>query len=232
MPTADPLDAGQLADAPDRFPVERQRLLRRPLVVDRHVQRQDVARVDAGLAPLQRDQRREQRAGAGQQHERRGDLRDREQPQAPVRAGRDPDAAVRQAEAVRRLGGGQPRHERQQHRRHQRQADADPQQAGIDREVERAHREARRVARQDRHHRPAISTPSAAPAPHSSRLSASSVRRSAPVLAPSAARIASSPSRRTERARIRLATFEHAMTKISPDAASSTSRMVRAGEVI
>ena len=71
-----------------------------------------------------------------------------------------------------------------------------------------------------------------APAPHSSTLSASSVRRSAPALAPSAARTASSPSRRTDRARIRLATFEHAITKIKPDAASSTSRIVRAGEVI
>ena len=71
-----------------------------------------------------------------------------------------------------------------------------------------------------------------APAPQSSRLSASSVRRSAPVLAPSAARIASSPSRRTERARIRLATFEQAMMKTSPDAASRTNSTVRAGEVI
>ena len=78
----------------------------------------------------------------------------------------------------------------------------------------------------------AISTPSAAPAPHSNTLSASRVRRNAPALAPSAARTASSPSRRTERARIRLATFEHAITKINPDAPSSTSRMVRAGDVI
>ena len=68
-----------------------------------------------------------------------------------------------------------------------------------------------------------------APAPQSSRLSASSVRRSAPALAPSAARMASSPSRRTERARIRFATFEHAMTKTSADAASSTSRTVLRG---
>ena len=78
----------------------------------------------------------------------------------------------------------------------------------------------------------AISTPSAAPAPHSSRLSASSVRRSAPVLAPSAARIASSPSRRTVRARTRLATFEHAMMKTRPAAASSTSSTVLAFDVI
>ena len=78
----------------------------------------------------------------------------------------------------------------------------------------------------------ALSTPSAAPAPQSSRLSASSVRRNAPVLAPSAARIASSPSRRTVRARIRFATFEHAMTKTSTDAASSTSSTVLARDVI
>ena len=78
----------------------------------------------------------------------------------------------------------------------------------------------------------ALNTPSAAPAPHSSRLSASSVRRSAPVLAPSAARIASSLSRRTVRARIRLATFEQAITKTSTDAASSTSSTVLARDVI
>jgi len=52
------------------------------------------------------------------------------------------------------------------------------------------------------------------------------------VLAPSAARTASSPSRRTERARIRLATFAHAMMNTSPAAASSTSSTVRAEEVI
>ena len=78
----------------------------------------------------------------------------------------------------------------------------------------------------------ASTTPSSAPAPHSSRLSASSVRRSAAALAPSVARIASSLSRRTDRARIRLATFEHAMMKTSPDAASSTSSTVRAGDAI
>ena len=70
-----------------------------------------------------------------------------------------------------------------------------------------------------------MSTPRTAPAPHSTRLSASSVRRSAPWLAPRAARTASSPSRRTERARIRLATFEQAMTKTTAAAARSTSRI-------
>ncbi len=78
----------------------------------------------------------------------------------------------------------------------------------------------------------ALSTPSVAPAPQSRRLSASKTRRSAPVVAPSAARIDSSPSRRTVRDRIKLATFEHAMTKTSAEAASSTSRTVLAREVI
>ena len=78
----------------------------------------------------------------------------------------------------------------------------------------------------------AIATPSTAPVPQRSRLSASSVRRSVAVLAPSAARTASSDSRRTLRARIRFATFEHAMTNTSADAASRTSSTVLAREVI
>ena len=78
----------------------------------------------------------------------------------------------------------------------------------------------------------AVRMPRAAPAPQSSRLSARSVRRRAAVLAPRAARIASSPSRRTVRARIRLATLEQAMMKTSAEAASRTSSTVRAREVI
>src|SRR5260370_744770 len=64
----------------------------------------------------------------------------------------------------------------------------------------------------------ALITPSAAPAPQRRRLSASSMRRSAPVLAPRAARIASSPSRRTVRGRIRLGTLEQAMMETSAEA--------------
>src|SRR5688572_11662070 len=59
-----------------------------------------------------------------------------------------------------------------------------------------------------------------------------SVRLSSQGCAPSAARTASSPSRRTDRARIKFATFEHAMTKISAEAASKTSSTVRAGDTI
>src|SRR5439155_1015351 len=78
----------------------------------------------------------------------------------------------------------------------------------------------------------AIATPSSAPLPQSSTLSASSVRRSVDALAPSAARTASSDSRRTLRARIRFATFEQAMTNTSADAASRTSSTVLALAVI
>ena len=77
-----------------------------------------------------------------------------------------------------------------------------------------------------------MSTPSAAPAPQSRRLSIRRVRRSEPVVAPSAARMESSPSRRTVRARIRLATLEQAMTKTSTEAANSTHSTVFAPEVI
>ena len=108
-----------------------------------------------GLRPLQREQRRQQHAGAGQQHERRGDLRHREQRAAggscrevmrtlpldrlkPLDASDDGSRGTN----ARRIAAAT------------RQADADPQQARVDRQVERADREARRVARQDGHHRP------------------------------------------------------------------------------
>ena len=71
--------------------------------------------------------------------------------------------------------------------------------------------------------------PRAAPAVHSTRLSASKDRRSVPELAPSAARTVSSPSRRTVRDRIRLAALEQAMTKTRPAAARRTRRIVRVG---
>src|SRR5438552_155986 len=77
----------------------------------------------------------------------------------------------------------------------------------------------------------ALSTPRVAPAPQSSRLSASRTRRSAPVVAPSAARIDSSPSRWTVRERIRLATFEQAMTKMSDEAAAEAKDLTDDGRI-
>ena len=124
------------------------------------------------------------------------------------------------------------RHICEQHRSGHRQGGADPQQARIHRHFERSHREPRREAGDDRHHGPREQHAEHGTCSASTRLSASSVRRSAPLLAPSAARTASSPSRRTERARIRFATLEHAMMKTMPAATSNTSRIVRAGDAI
>ena len=78
----------------------------------------------------------------------------------------------------------------------------------------------------------ASSSAASTPLPHSTRLSASSERRSAAVLAPSAERTASSDSRRTVRASTRLATFEHAITNSNPAAANSTHKTVLARELI
>jgi hypothetical protein len=55
---------------------------------------------------------------------------------------------------TRSAGRRQPRHVGQQHRRDDREQRADPQQTGVDRQIERAHREARGVAREDGDHRP------------------------------------------------------------------------------
>ena len=172
MPTATRSTPGSCGDAPDGFLVEDRDLVGRPLErQDRHVQREHVVRVEAGVRALQRQQRREQHPGAGQQHERRGDLRDGEQPQPPVRAGGDPQAAAREAEAAGR---------RRRTAAAARTPAAppppapaptpDPQHARVHGEIERANREARRVAR--RAPRPsAARSPrrGCAPAPHSTQ---------------------------------------------------------------
>ena len=62
--------------------------------------------------------------------------------------------AGREPEAARGLGRRQPRHEGEDDRRRERQAHADPQQARVHGQVERTHRKAGRIARQDSHHRP------------------------------------------------------------------------------
>jgi len=70
------------------------------------------------------------------------------------------------------------------------------------------------------------------PLPHRTRLSASRARRNAALPAPRAERTASSDSRRTVRASTRLATFEHAITNSSPEAANRTHKTVLARELI
>ncbi len=191
-----------------------------------------MARVEAGLRRLQRQQRLQQHAGAGQQHEARGDLRHGEHPLPAAGAAGDPHAAAREIESMRPIGRRQARDKRQEHRRDDCQRRSHPQHAGIDCQIERADRKAGRVARQDGHHRPRAQHAQRRARAAQQEAFGQQVRRSAAVLAPSAARIASSPSRRTVRARIRFATFEHAMTKTSTDAASSTHSTVRARDVI
>jgi hypothetical protein len=96
----------------------------------------------------------QQSARAGEEHERRRDLRDRERAQPAAGAGRQAGAAIRETEAVRPLGGRQARDEREEHRRRNRQAHTDPEQARIHRDVQGADRKPRCVAREQRHHRP------------------------------------------------------------------------------
>ena len=95
----------------------------------RDVERQHLPHVVAGVRRLQRDERGEQHARAGEQHERERNLRRREDAQAAVGARRDPDAAARQAEAGRGVRRRQARDVREQHGRGHRQAGADPEHA-------------------------------------------------------------------------------------------------------
>ena len=86
-------------DAALHLAVEAADLLRRAAVRrDRHVDGQHARRLESGPRRLQRQQRLQQHAGAGQQHERGGDLRDRERAQPPAGRAGDAQAAARQAE--------------------------------------------------------------------------------------------------------------------------------------
>ena len=71
----DAIHAGQLRNAPHGFFVKSGDLIGRPSVGNRrYVDCEHVARVEAGLRGLQREQCLKQHAGAGQQHEGRCDL--------------------------------------------------------------------------------------------------------------------------------------------------------------
>ena len=180
------------------------------------VDRQDVSQVVAGVRGLQRRQRRDQHAGARQQHERARDLRRREDPQTAIRARRDAHAAAGEsrsrwsdrttgAEECRRAArpptSARPR--------------AEPEHAGVHRGFERANGKARGIACPRRSTSGcASSRPRPAPAAQRTRLSASSVRRSAPRLAPSAARtrqlsFAADRSRQDQVGHIRARDDEH-----------------------
>ena len=150
------IHARQFRDAPHGFLVEADDLIGRLSVRHhRHVQREHVARIEAGLRRLQREQRLEQHAGAGQQHEGRGDLGDREDPLPAAGAAGDRAGcrSTRRIRAMRRptAGAAQTPSSTAATTASSR---AHPEHAGIDRQIERAHREAGGVARQDGHHRP------------------------------------------------------------------------------
>jgi hypothetical protein len=92
----------------------------------RDVQREHVVRVEAALGSLQREQRFEQHARAGQEHERGRDLNGGKRVQLSTCGAGDPQAAIRQAGPMRRVGCRQARNIRQQYRRDDGQQNADP----------------------------------------------------------------------------------------------------------
>ena len=148
------LDARHLAQAAPNLAVEPADLLGRASVRHhRDVDREHVVRLEAGLRRLEREQRAEEHARAGEQHEGRRDLCDGERAQTARGAAADAEPAARQAEPVRSSGRRQARNEREQDRRGQGEADADPQQARVEREVEGADGEARGVPREHGDHR-------------------------------------------------------------------------------
>ena len=150
----DSLHARQLLHTANDLAIEVSGLLAGTLERHRHVHCQHLAHVEAGVGRLKLEQRRGQHCGAGEEDETRGDLGNGEETQTAVRAGRDPDAAAGDAEAIGGVGRRQPRHEGEQYRRNQRQAGADVEQRRVHRQVERPHREPGGVASQHRDHRP------------------------------------------------------------------------------
>jgi hypothetical protein len=73
---------------------------------------------------------------------------------SPVRARRDADAAVRQAEPVRGFGRRQTRYECEENGGNDRQRHTHPQERGVDGHVEGADGKSRGIPRQNRHHWP------------------------------------------------------------------------------
>ena len=117
--------------------------------------RQHVVRLEARRRGLERDERRQQHPGAGEEHERRGDLRHGKETQPAIGSRRHaarcrsrgrcrstPSAAGSRGTNARTTAAASAR------------LDADPQQARVDGQVERAHREAGRIPRENGHHRP------------------------------------------------------------------------------
>src|SRR5216683_2553621 len=95
----------QRINAPHRFLVEIDDLFRSLAVGNsRDIDGQDVARVEAGLRRLDREQRFEQHAGASEEYEGGGDLRHGKDAQAATSAAGDADSAAGQAGSLRGVG--------------------------------------------------------------------------------------------------------------------------------
>ena len=112
------------------------------------------------------------------------------------------------------------------------EGDAEPDEAEVERRPWARTEKRDGVAAEHVDHGTARSSAATTPLPQRTTLSASRERRNTAVLAPSAERTASSGSRRTVRARTRLATLEQAITKSRPEAAKSTQSTVLARELI
>src|SRR5947208_774688 len=82
---------------------------------DGNVDGQHMLHVQAGLRGLQRDERLEKHAGAGEEHEGGGNLNHGENAETAVGAAGDADAAAREVGSLRTVGGGQMRNVGEEH---------------------------------------------------------------------------------------------------------------------
>src|SRR6266481_6146617 len=97
----DAIHAGNFIDAANDLPIKVDDLIRSlPIRHDRHVHGEYAMHIETGLCCLQRKQRLDEHAGPGQQHERRGDLRDREDLQPAPGAPSYAHAAASQPESL------------------------------------------------------------------------------------------------------------------------------------
>ena len=149
----DALQAGERRDPANELAIEVLLLLRRPAADDRgEIDGQDARGVEGWRLGRQVMEGAQQEAGAREEQERGGDLRDREGAEPPVRAGGASGSAGAEPGGGR-LCGGQPRDVGEEDRRDQGQADAEPDEGGVEVEVVRAHGEPRRIPAENRDHR-------------------------------------------------------------------------------
>ena len=94
----------------------------------------------------------QQHRRARQQHERRANLGDRKEIEAPAGGAGNSHRSTRQFETAGTVARGQPRHEGEQHRGDQRQSDGDREERHVQLHVQRTRRKPRRISRQHRHH--------------------------------------------------------------------------------